>query len=111
MRHFHTVVLERMKWHSQDFQTEPYETAWASEAIFFIRAHEISGRNASLDSTVQLSVDGIDWVDDNIRFPTIDKPGTYFLRVKHFGGWLRLRSRINGTDPKLRLTVYLVLKE
>lgn len=111
MRHFHTVVLERLKWHLQDFETEPYETAWASEAIFFIRIHSISGNNATLDATVQLSVDGIDWVDDDLRFPTIDKAGTYFLRVKHFGGWLRLRNRVKGTDPKLRLTMYLVLKE
>ena len=111
MRYFHTVVLERMTTHSQDFSTEPYETAWASEAIFFIRVYSISESDTSLDSRVQLSVDGIDWVDDDLKFPTINKEGTYLLRVSHFGGWLRLKNVIKGKNPSLRLTVHLVLKE
>ncbi len=111
MRQFHTVVLERMTIHSQDFSTEAYETAWASEAIFFIRVHSISGSETSIDSRVQLSVDGIDWVDDDTKFPIIRKEGSYLVRVRHFGGWLRLRNVIKGKDPALRLTVYLVLKE
>jgi len=111
MRNFHTVVLERMTHHSEDFATEPYECAWASEATFFIRIHAITENGATLNSVVQLSVDGIDWVDDGIRFEPISKAGTYFLRVKHFGGWLRLRNEIAGREPDIRLTIHLVLKE
>jgi hypothetical protein len=111
MRNFYTVVLERMKEYAGDFDTEPYECGWASEAMFFIRIHELSGKNVRLSSKVQVSVDGIDWIDEGTVFPALDKPGSAFIKVKHFGGWLRLCNRLEGTDPKLRVTVHLVLKE
>jgi hypothetical protein len=31
MRHFYTAVLERMREHAADFDTEPYEAGWAGE--------------------------------------------------------------------------------
>ncbi len=89
MRNFQTVVLERMNWFAGPFQTEPYECGWASEAIFVIRVHEIQAA-MTLRSSVQLSVDGIEWMDDDLSFPKIDRTGSFFLRVRHFGGWLRL---------------------
>ena len=110
MRNFQTVVLERMNWLAGPFQTEPYECGWASEAIFAIRVHEIQGTMV-LRSNVQLSVDGIQWMDDDLAFPTIDRVGSSFLRVKHFGGWLRLDGAITGQDARARLTIHLVLKE
>ncbi len=110
MRNFQTVVLERMNWFTGQFQTEPYECGWAGEATFVVRVHEIQG-DVALRSTVQLSVDGIEWMDDELCFPRIDRVGSFFLRVKHFGGWLRLDSAVAGRDARVRLTVYLVLKE
>jgi hypothetical protein len=110
MRNFQTVVLERMSWVTGRFQTEPYECGWASEAIFVVRVHEIEG-SIDLRSTVQLSVDGIQWMDDDLCFPRIDRAGSFFLRVRHFGGWLRLASDLGSTDARARLTIYLVLKE
>jgi hypothetical protein len=111
MRNFYTVVLERMKRYSQDFDTEPYECGWAGEAMFFIRIHELSGKDIMLESRVQVSVDGIHWIDEGTVFPTINNGGDFFIKVSHFGGWLRLRNQVKGDNPEVRLTVHLVLKE
>ncbi len=111
MRNFYTVVLERMQAFHDNFDTEPYETAWASEAIFFIRVHEISGAGAVLNARVQVSVDGIEWIDEGTAFPPIRSAGNHFIKVTHFGGWLRLANTVGGTDPALTLTMHLVLKE
>jgi len=111
MKKFHTVVLERLKDFSGSFETEPYEAGWASEAIFFIRVHACSGVQPHLHSFVQISPDGIHWVDEGIQFPEITTQGDYFVKVAHFGGWLRLRNAIAGQDAEMRLTIHLVLKE
>ena len=50
MRHFMTAALERHREYVGEFQTEPYETAWASEAIFFLRVEKIEGVDARLSA-------------------------------------------------------------
>jgi hypothetical protein len=110
MHNFNTVVLERLKDFSSNFETEPYEAAWAREAIFFIRVHDIQGANAALRAYVQLSVDGIDWIDEGTAFSAITQPGSHFVRVSHFGGWLRLRVELDGDNPTIRTTIHLALK-
>ena len=40
MRQFYTAVVERKETVSEGFTTHPYEAAWASEAIFFVRIEE-----------------------------------------------------------------------
>ncbi len=111
MRNFYTVVLERMKEYREGFDTEPYEAGWASEAMFFIRIHEMSGSGVRLQSAVQVSVDGIEWIDEGSSFAPITAVGSTFLRVKHFGGWLRLRNQLSGRGARIKTTVHLVLKE
>jgi hypothetical protein len=111
MRNFYTVVLERMKEYDSGFDTEPYECGWASEAMFFIRIHELSGANAELSSKVQVSVDGIEWMDEGTEFHPMGETGSRFIKVRHFGGWLRLSNELRGENPRLKVTVHLVLKE
>ena len=111
MRHFTTAVLERHRQYSGDFQTEPYETAWASEAVFFICAEGIEGRGSQLSADVQISADGIHWVNEGTRFEPITEPGDRFVRILHFGGWLRLSGRVEGEGAKFTTTIHLVLKE
>ena len=43
MRQSHTAVLERNVVWAGSFETEPYEAAWASEAVFFVRTLESRG--------------------------------------------------------------------
>lgn len=111
MRQSHTQPLARHQDLTGDFATEPYECAWASEAIFFIRVQERDGAEVALDAAVQISADGIHWVDEGTTFKTITEEGDYFARVSHFGGWLRLKGRVAGDDARLNVMIHLVLKE
>jgi hypothetical protein len=111
MKQFHTVVLERMAFFTTDFSTEPYECGWASEALFFIRFHDVIGTEVSQESIVQVSVDGINWIDEGTYFPILTDTGDFFVKVKHFGGWLRLKNCINGKESSIKQTIHLVLKE
>ena len=111
MRQFHTAHLEIKKEFTEDFQTHPYECGWAREAIFFIRVEDVSGKNPVLDAKAQISADGIAWIDEGTSFAPISEKGLYFIRLKHFGGWLRLNCSIGGGGAHFRLLVNIVLKE
>ena len=111
MREFYTAHLEIKRDFTEDFQTHPYEAGWASEAIFFIRVESVAGEGASLEAAVQISPDGLNWVDEGTRFEPIGAEGLHFVRVKHFGGWLRLDCRISGDGACFRPLVNLALKE
>ena len=111
MRHFTTAVLERHTQLSGRFDSEPFETAWASEALFFIRIEDIVGENPMLRAKVQISSDGINWIDEGTTFSPITSCGDYFVRVSHFGGWLRLDGEVQGQESRMQATIHLVLKE
>ena len=64
MRNTLTAVLVRGEWLQGAFETEPYEAAWAAEAVFFVRVMDVRGAasdGAAIDWKVQLSPDGIRW--------------------------------------------------
>jgi len=111
MKKFSTTVVERRKVFQEELTTHPMETAWASEALFFIHAEEIEGQQAELTAAVQVSPDGVNWVDEGTYFDLISETGTTFVKVSHFGGFLRLHGTISGKNAAFRLTVHLVLKE
>ena len=90
--------------------SEPYEAGWAEEAIFFVRVDAVEGGNATLSGQVQVSPDGIRWIDEGTPLPAVDRAGVTFTRVRHFGNWLRLACRVSGGQAKLRGTIYLCLK-
>jgi hypothetical protein len=112
MRHFYTATLERHTTISGNFATEPFETGWASEAIFFVRIETLTGLEMddvkNVDAKIQISADGIHWIDEGTAFETQHSCGDYFIRCQHFGGWLRLLGNIHG---HAELTIHLVLKE
>jgi hypothetical protein len=106
------VVLERLKEFSGGFATEPFEAGWASEALFFIRLHSIEGKDKpAINAKVQISADGIEWIDRGIEFPKITKAGNYYVDVDRFGGFLRLVLDAEGTVCNYKITVQLSLKE
>lgn len=113
VRRSYTAIVERDVLWQDEFASEPYEAAWASEAIFFIRALEVhpSGETGSYSAAVQISADGIHWADEGTRFELPRQKGAVtFCKVTHFGGWLRLRGRVERGDG-IRVLVSLVLKE
>jgi len=109
-RESHTTLIERNRTWEGAFETEPYETAWAAEAIFFIRALAAVGLSGPLAARVQISPDGMHWCDEGATapLPTADQPLT-FGRVSHFGGWLRLAGEL-PPGASMKVIVYLVLK-
>lgn len=110
VRRSYTAIVERNVEWSGEFATEPYEAAWASEAIFFVRALEVSP-NLAATARVQISADGIHWADEGSEFalPT-KKDAVTFCKVRHFGGWLRLVGWVRP-GKSLRALVSLALKE
>ncbi len=108
MKQFYTVVLDRFKELSGTFETEPYEAGWADEAIFFVRIHELDPKT-TINARVQISYDGIVWVDEGTTFEPIQTKGDHFVRVTHFGGWLRIALDA-GKSSSYKATLSLVLK-
>lgn len=111
MRQSHTAIVERnVKWQGV-FETEPYEVAWASEAIFFVRTLAVSGDLKDVRARVQISPDGIRWCDEGTVVDLSgDVDGVTFCKVSHFGTFLRLVGEL----PKgvaLTVIVALSLKE
>lgn len=104
-RSFSAVVERNSEWHGE-FATEPYETGWASEAIFFIRA--LQGSGAGAVAKVQITPDGMQWCDEGTTVALPDEGGTTFCRVSHFGNWLRI---IGETPTPVKVLVTLSLKE
>lgn len=106
----HTAVLERHAPFKGEWATEPYETAWAREAIWFVRIEELP-EGAGLEARAQISADGIVWNDEGTRFEPMREKGQWFIRLTHFGGWLRLAGRVSGADdPEVVVTIQLALK-
>jgi hypothetical protein len=110
LRESNTIVVERNWIWSGAFETEPNEAAWAHEAIYFVRALSVSGDASGAKARVQISPDGMYWCDEGGELHLPEKPGeTTFVRIRHFGGWLRLAGELPaGTE--LRVVAHLNLK-
>jgi len=110
VRQSHTVVVERNVVWEGAWSTEPYEVAWASEALFFIRGLAVTGQLHGAVGRVQLSPDGIHWVDEGTEIALPAPAAVSFARVQQFGGWLRLIGEL-PTGTACKMLVYLTLKE
>lgn len=106
MKKFYTVVLDRLTRFDKKIESEPYECGWADEAIAFLRVEEIE-EGADFRMKLQISPDGIVWVDEGTEKAGINKEGIYFMKTTNFGGWLRL---VVEGDKDARITSYLALK-
>ena len=109
IRRSHTAVVERNRVWSGTFQTEPYEAAWAGEAIFFVRTLEATGAVGGSQARVQISPDGMRWCDEGTEVELCADAGVAFAKVENFGGYLRLAGELfDGAE--VRVIVYLALK-
>ena len=100
-----TAVLEKNSTFESDFETEPYEAAWASEARWFVRLLEMEGR---LSITPEISPDGLEWCAEGSPALEIGAKGLYSFALRDFGHWLRLNAQLQG---KARVQILLALKE
>jgi len=110
MRHFQTSTVEQRRVVETDFATHPLEVAWASEAIFFVDAEQLDEGGGPLLLKVQLSVDGVNWLDEGTAFEPLRGNVSAFRRVSHFGGWLRLEGSLPERGSAYRVTIHLVAK-
>ncbi|TWD72406.1 hypothetical protein FB561_7397 [Kribbella amoyensis] len=94
MRQSMTAVLERDTEFQKDFETEPYEVAWAGEARWFVQH---VGGDGTARYVTQVSPDGITWCDlDGDEH--VAAPGALVSwPASGFGHWLRLRAVVEGT--------------
>lgn len=108
MKHFQASAVERRIWVDSELTSHPMEAGWAGEALFFLIVEEVEG-DARLSVAVQLSADGIHWVNEGTWFDYVTEPGTSFVRVREFGNWLRVRGEVEG-EGRFKLSVHLQLK-
>ena len=110
MRESYTASVERNIACEPGFASEPYECAWATEAIFFIRFLDPAERPAPLRFGIDLSPDGMRWCPDPDAVCEIGPTAEVgFVRATHFGGWLRVR-RLDDAGGAPKVLVHLVLK-
>lgn len=109
MKTFYTSVIELRQEFTGAVETHPYECGWADEALFFVEVED-AAPGAVVSLRVQLSADGIRWIDEGTVLVASDRA---FARITHFGGFLRLAGSTAGSDGEptsVSLTVRLALK-
>ena len=109
MRNFYTAVIERAQPVRGQHVTEPYETGWADEALVFVKVRSGLAEHSSLSAQVQVSPDGIDWVDLPGQAASIRDASLAAIQLHNFGGWLRVTLAADQDEPVLA-SVYLALK-
>ncbi len=110
LRESHTAILSLGEDWNGKVATEPYEAAWASEALFFLRSLGVEGAVNGARAAVQISPDGVHWVDEGTTLALPGQAGELtFCRVLHFGTYLRLRAELPA-GAVCRLVATLSLK-
>jgi len=87
--------------------SEPFEAGWAREALLI--AYLDGAATESVELGLQLSADGLRWIDTNQTLNVNASSGAY-LTLSSFGNWLRLRTKWPLHQTHSRLDAYLVLK-
>ncbi|MBL8698363.1 MAG: hypothetical protein JNK67_08320 [Alphaproteobacteria bacterium] len=107
--HNATAVVARNEVWQGSAASEPYECGWAREAIVFVRALEAPVKLGRARARVQVSPDGIRWLDHGKPFSLpARKDAISAVPVTHFGNWLRVAADLpKGGRIKLLVTIHL----
>jgi hypothetical protein len=106
----HTYVLELNGVWAGAFASEPLETAWAGEAVVFVRALEAKRLPEEAWAHVEISPDGLHWCAEGTRLRLAAPPEMTYCRLSHFGGWIRLAGEL-PEGGELKVIAYVALKE
>ena len=106
MRNFASSVTDLRQKVNGPVESFPFECGWAEEAVYFVTVESVVDTTNRLSLRVQLSADGLRWADEGSLL-VIDGVDTRFVRVRHFGGFLRLVGESTGEAV---LTIRLALK-
>jgi hypothetical protein len=105
-----TAVVERNVTFQGRLETEPYETAWAGEARWFV--HVLAGGpKTKLTIASEISPDGLTWCPHEAKSVSRIGPGIVSLPLTMLSPWQRL---VLTTPPKtkpIKVIVYLTLRE
>jgi hypothetical protein len=102
-----TTLVERRAVLTAAFGTHPYEAAWASEALFFVRTE---GPHPELTIQPQVSPDGIDWLDRGKPVTLQAHRDLVDVEMARFGTWVRLLIEGATQDAPATVLVRLELK-
>ena len=117
MRQSHTAVVARNAAWDGPFATEPWEAAWAAEAIYFVRLLKPVPFRVAMQYQVDISPDGVHWAEltrGTFGFDT--NHALHYRQLSHFGGWLRLSGQVLCAPEHrermgdVRFMAYLTLK-
>jgi len=102
-----TAVIEQSNTYRGNFETEPYEAAWALEARWFVNV--LTLESGPIEFIPQISPDGLTWCDEGSSPLVIHVEGLQSLPLKGFGQWLRLRA-VQPEHSSAKVLIYLALK-
>lgn len=108
MREAITAVVARGDTWSGVAASEPYDVAWAGEAVIFLRSLGAEGNPEQARAWVQISPDGMRWVDEGsmLQVPLVDEISS--VRIRNFGTYLRVMTVLpEGASFKALLTISL----
>jgi hypothetical protein len=108
MREAITAVVARGDTWSGVVASEPYDVAWASEAVVFLRSLGAEGNPEQARAWVQISPDGMRWIDEGsmLPIPRVDEIAS--VRLSNFGTYLRVMTVLpEGSSFKALLTLSL----
>jgi hypothetical protein len=108
MRESITAVVARGDTWSGVAASEPYDVAWAGEAVVFLRSLGAQGTPEQARAWVQISPDGMRWVDEGsmLPIPRVDEISS--VRIRNFGTYLRIMTVLpEGSSFKALLTLSL----
>ena len=104
----YTAVIARGEDWVDGSTTEPYEASWAREAIIVVRTLEVGTLKAGAKAHVQVSLDGMRWIDEGsmLPIPRVDEIAS--VRLSNFGTYLRVMTVLpEGSSFKALLTLSL----
>ena len=108
MREAITAVVARGDIWSGIAASEPYDVAWAGEAVIFLRSLGATGNPQEARAWVQISPDGLRWVDEGSMLAIPDVDGISSVRIRNFGTYLRIRTVLpEGASFKALVTISL----
>lgn len=104
-----TAVIVRGEHWSGACASEPYEAGWAREAVVFVRLLAREGETGAALFRVQISPDGMRWVDEGATILVPEGPEQVtFAKIAHFGNWLRVAIELpQGTTIQPLVTLHL----
>jgi hypothetical protein len=104
-----TAIIVRGEHWTGRSASEPYEAGWAREAVVFVRLLAQEGETGTALFRVQISPDGMRWVDEGTTVLVPDGPERVTCaKVGQFGNWLRVAIDLpDGATLQPLVTLHL----